>query len=286
MCIFCFLFEHFSFAFRPLALKISKKTNYTELVVTMNHIWRELSLIYIANPRKAKIQDLPKFAARHLLDGFPLEMQDGETGILHSKWLTAVFEALTNLIGNTHIFVLSGKVRHKIAAKLLSYNHCNLSYVDLNKLSEFNQLENRHCSIPCLEQTLNAVMVCVPKESICNLSRIVDNTGYFRLEVISATFSSANFDIVINIKSKYSKSYEYIMILDTEGIRAPEFAGQVHSDARDNKMATMSIIPSDASIMMTVGDDDSAVKDILPIVLRTVISFLYQTHFRLMVSGD
>ena len=76
------------------------------------------------------------------------------------------------------------------------------------------------------------------------------------------------------------------MILDTEGIRAPEFAGQVHSDARDNKMATMSIIPSDASIMMTVGDDDSAVKDILPIVLRTVISFLYQTHFRLIVSGD
>ena len=109
------LFEHFTFAFRPLALKISKKTNYTELVVTMNHIWRELSLIYIANPRKAKIQDLPKFAARHLLDGFPLEMQDGETGILHSKWLTAVFEALTNLIGNTHIFVLSGKVRYKIA---------------------------------------------------------------------------------------------------------------------------------------------------------------------------
>ena len=33
-------------------------------------------------------------------------------------------------------------------------------------------------------------------------------------------------------------------------------------------MATMSIIPSDSTIMMTVGDDDSAVKDILPIVLR------------------
>ena len=80
----------------------------------MNHIWRELSLIYIACPRKPKIQDLPKFAARHLLDGFPLEMQDGETGILHSKWLTAVFEALTNLIGNTHIFVLSGRVKYPI----------------------------------------------------------------------------------------------------------------------------------------------------------------------------
>lgn len=91
-----------------------KKVNYTDLVVTMNHIWRELSLIYIASPRKPKIQDLPKFAARHLLDGFPLEMQDGETGILHSKWLTAVFEALTNLIGNTHIFVLSGLVEHYI----------------------------------------------------------------------------------------------------------------------------------------------------------------------------
>ena len=70
------------------------------------------------------------------------------------------------------------------------------------------------------------------------------------------------------------------MILDTEGIRAPEFAGQVHSDARDNKMATMSIIPSDASIMMTVGDDDSAVKDILPIVLRIEGSSECSDHFR------
>ena len=70
------------------------------------------------------------------------------------------------------------------------------------------------------------------------------------------------------------------MILDTEGIRAPEFAGQVHSDARDNKMATMSIIPSDASIMMTVGDDDSAVKDILPIVLRIEGSYERSDHFR------
>ena len=58
------------------------------------------------------------------------------------------------------------------------------------------------------------------------------------------------------------------MILDTEGIRAPEFAGRQHAETRDNKMATMSIIPSDATIMMTVGDDDSAVKDILPIVMR------------------
>jgi len=106
-------FVHSSYNFYILNLE---KINYTDLVVTMNHIWRELSLIYIACPRKPKIQDLPKLAARHLLDGFPLEMQDGETGILHSKWLTAVFEALTNLIGNTHIFVLSGLVKYPIAS--------------------------------------------------------------------------------------------------------------------------------------------------------------------------
>ena len=70
------------------------------------------------------------------------------------------------------------------------------------------------------------------------------------------------------IKSKYSSSYDYVIVLDTEGLRAPEFAGRKFSDNRDNKMATMSIIPSDTTIMMTVGDDDSAVKDILPIVLR------------------
>ena len=111
---------HSSYNFYILNLE---KINYTDLVVTVNHIWRELSLIYIACPRKPKIQDLPKFAARHLLDGFPLEMQDGETGILHSKWLTAVFEALTNLIGNTHIFVLSGLVEYPIASSSYNMNH-------------------------------------------------------------------------------------------------------------------------------------------------------------------
>ena len=46
-------------------------------------------------------------AAQHLLDGFPMEMQDGDSGHLHTKWLTAVFDALTRKIGDTKIFVLS-----------------------------------------------------------------------------------------------------------------------------------------------------------------------------------
>ena len=114
----------------------------------MNHIWRELSLIYIASPRKPKIQDLPKFAARHLLDGFPLEMQDGETGILHSKWLTAVFEALTNLIGNTHIFVLSGLVKHPIA---ILYGLFDMLYLMIWSLS--NVLCSDIMNLICLTQT-------------------------------------------------------------------------------------------------------------------------------------
>ena len=28
------------------------------------------------------------------------------------------------------------------------------------------------------------------------------------------------------VKSKYSSSYDYILVLDTEGLRAPEFAGR------------------------------------------------------------
>ena len=61
--------------------------------------------------------------------------------------------------------------------------------------------------------------------------------------------------------------YDYILLLDTEGTRAPEFWGMAGSEKRDNQMATLSILLADATIIVNPGENDSAIKEILPIVL-------------------
>ena len=85
-----------------------KKLEYSESVVTVNHLWREISHIYAGNPRRPRNRNLAVLAAQHLLDGFPIELQDGDSGHMNERWLDAVFEALANKIGNTTVFVASG----------------------------------------------------------------------------------------------------------------------------------------------------------------------------------
>jgi hypothetical protein len=47
--------------------------------------------------------------------------------------------------------------------------------------------------------------------------------------------------------------YDYILLLDTEGTRAPEYHGLSGSEKRDNQMATLSILLADATIVVTPG---------------------------------
>ena len=63
------------------------------------------------------------------------------------------------------------------------------------------------------------------------------------------------------------KDYDYILLLDTEGTRAPEYWGLPGSEKRDNQMATVSILLADATIIVNSGENDAAIKEILPIVL-------------------
>ena len=63
------------------------------------------------------------------------------------------------------------------------------------------------------------------------------------------------------------KIFDYILVIDTEGIRSPEFFGTDKAVWRDNRLATFSILPADACIITTVNEEDSAIKEVLPIVM-------------------
>ena len=49
--------------------------------------------------------------------------------------------------------------------------------------------------------------------------------------------------------------YDYILLLNTEGTRAPEYCGMPGSEVRDNQMATLSILLADATIIVNPGED-------------------------------
>ena len=76
------------------------------------------------------------------------------------------------------------------------------------------------------------------------------------------------------LKVKGRQEYDYILLMDTEGTRSPEYHGLPGSEKRDNQMATLSILLADATIIVTPGENDAAIKEILPIVLMAYQVYL------------
>ena len=72
--------------------------------------------------------------------------------------------------------------------------------------------------------------------------------------------------VYIQLVPSTRAEYDYVLLLDTEGLRSNEFHGIEGSEVRDNRLATFGILPADASILMVSNEDDSALKEVLPMV--------------------
>jgi hypothetical protein len=193
------------------------KRVYAGSLVTIEHLFRELSHIYVSNPKR--YADLPMLAARHLLDGFSLELLDGDAGMLEESWINAVFRELNVLLtkpGNdkrpSRIFVLS--------------------------------------------------VMDVQSSGKSTLLNLMFGT---RLRA-SAGMCTRGVNIQL-LKAEDRSEYDYVLILDTEGVRAPEFSGLEGATWRDNRLATFSILPADATIIMINNEEDTAAREVLPIVM-------------------
>ena len=79
----------------------------------LEHIFREMAQQYEAaselqQAARAEIDSLPDIASHHLLEGHPVELMDGDHGLVPIEWMKAVFQSLANHIGkNKKVFVLS-----------------------------------------------------------------------------------------------------------------------------------------------------------------------------------
>ena len=76
--------------------------------------------------------------------------------------------------------------------------------------------------------------------------------------------------IPITDKLRSQLGYDYLLLLDTEGLRAPELSGGL-SYKRDNEMATFTVGLGDLTLINIKGESHSEVQDILQI---TVIAFM------------
>ncbi|XP_069493951.1 interferon-induced very large GTPase 1-like [Ambystoma mexicanum] len=77
----------------------------------LEHLLREVGQIYEALDalpgKNACLISLPQIAADMMVNGFPIELMDGDASCVPIKWIEAVFDELTKTLGDKRLFVLS-----------------------------------------------------------------------------------------------------------------------------------------------------------------------------------
>jgi hypothetical protein len=90
---------------------LEAKATYAATVFSLEHLWRECSQLYTCNPQRYVYY--PDMAAQYLIDGFPLELLDGDAEMICDKWISAVLKTLNRKLQEKtknsaiRIFVLS-----------------------------------------------------------------------------------------------------------------------------------------------------------------------------------
>ncbi|XP_006885689.1 PREDICTED: interferon-induced very large GTPase 1-like [Elephantulus edwardii] len=78
----------------------------------IEHILREVGQIYealeeVSSTRDLLFLSLPQIAADLMISGAPIELMDGDASYVALKWVAAVFDKISEKIGNRKLFVLS-----------------------------------------------------------------------------------------------------------------------------------------------------------------------------------
>ncbi|XP_006885691.1 PREDICTED: interferon-induced very large GTPase 1-like [Elephantulus edwardii] len=89
---------------------IAREINNCSLGI--EHILREVGQIYEALEEASSTRDplflsLPQIAADLMISGAPIELMDGDASYVALKWVAAVFDRVSEKIGNKKLFVLS-----------------------------------------------------------------------------------------------------------------------------------------------------------------------------------
>uniref|UniRef100_A0A673W1D5 Interferon-induced very large GTPase 1-like n=2 Tax=Salmo trutta TaxID=8032 RepID=A0A673W1D5_SALTR len=194
----------------------------------LEHFLRELGQLYEAacslpedSPQRQQMEHLPGLCAQMLLDGFPIELVDGDASNIPLKWISAVLTQLHTLVeSNSKIRVVTV-----------------LGVQSTGKSTLLNTMFGVQFAVSSGRCTRGAFMLLIK----------------------------------VNKDLKEELKCDFIMIIDTEGLKSPELAQLDDSHEHDNELATLVIGLSDVTIINIAMENSTEMKDILQIVVHAFI---------------
>ncbi|XP_066558964.1 interferon-induced very large GTPase 1-like [Amia ocellicauda] len=212
---------------KDLLQKLDKQISETS--IGLEHVMREIGQIYeictehgqCAALSQDKINLLPNVAADLLLDGYPLELLDGDVGYVLINWVTKVLSELARKVeAQSRIFVLT---------------------------------------VLGVQGTGKSTLL---------------NTMFgLQLPVSNGRCTKGAFLQIINVSEELKQKLkcDYVFVMDTEGLKAPELDNLQSSYEHDNELATFVIGLSDVTLVNISMENLTEMKDVLEIVLHAFI---------------
>ncbi|XP_067435530.1 interferon-induced very large GTPase 1-like [Thunnus thynnus] len=192
------------------------------------HFFREMGQIYEASvslpethPSRQQLQHLPKLCAGLLLDGFPLELVDGDASNIPLRWVSDV-------------------------------------------LSQLNALVSPKSKI---------LVVTVLGVQSTGKSTLLNTMFGVQFAVSSGRCTRGAFMLLIRVNEDVKKllNCDFMVIIDTEGLKSPELAQLDDSHEHDNELATLVVGLSDITIINIAMENSTEMKDILQIVVHAFL---------------
>ncbi|XP_054457136.1 up-regulator of cell proliferation-like isoform X2 [Anoplopoma fimbria] len=192
------------------------------------HFFREMGQIYEAslslpetNLSRQQLQHLPELCAQLLLDGFPLELVDGDASNIPLRWVSDV-------------------------------------------LSQLNDLMSPKSKI---------LVVTVLGVQSTGKSTLLNTMFGVQFAVSSGRCTRGAFMLLIKINEDVKKELncDFMVIIDTEGLKSPELAQLDNSHEHDNELATLVVGLSDITIINIAMENSTEMKDILQIVVHAFL---------------
>ncbi|KAJ4947296.1 hypothetical protein JOQ06_009332 [Pogonophryne albipinna] len=191
----------------------------------LEHYMREMGLIYgfsLPSQNSAdEVHRLPGLAAELLLDGYPLELLDGDASNIPEKWVTDVLMELHRKVGEkSRLLVLTV-----------------LGVQSTGKSTLLNTMFGVQFPVSSGRCTRGAYMLFL---------RVSDDM-------------------------QHQLNCDFIVLIDTEGLKAPQLAQLEDSYEHDNQLATFVIGLSDVTIINVASENSTEMKDVLQIAIHAFL---------------
>ncbi|XP_015278117.1 PREDICTED: interferon-induced very large GTPase 1-like [Gekko japonicus] len=207
------------------------QADHKESSLGVEHFMRELGQFYeaehsvIKNSKigrsKPQFADFPSTAADLMLEGFPLELIDGDASNIPLQWITDVLS----------------KVHQKLRKRSRMFVITVLGVQSTGKSTLLNTMFGLQFAVSSGRCTRGAFMTLLKVRE-----NLIQELGC-----------------------------EFILVIDTEGLKAPELAKLEDSYQHDNELATLVIGLSDVTIVNMAMENAAEMKDILQIVTHAFL---------------